>query len=103
VADQIIAGQNTPTSHDANHQPDASDILENKLTQLRSLLSCCYGDEQQWFEAIGERHRGNIMWIASDLAEEAERLFQKAARSCPVRCESGAKDASGTPPKNPLA
>jgi hypothetical protein len=79
MADQIIAGRNTPASLDANHQPDASDILENKLTQLRSLLSCCYGDEGEWFESIGARHRGNIMWIAADLAEEAERMYQRTS------------------------
>lgn len=78
MADQIIAGQTTPESHDANHQPDASDILENKLTQLQSLLSCCYGDEGEWFEAIGPRHRDNIMWIAADLAGDASRLLHRA-------------------------
>jgi len=77
MADQIIAGQTTPTSPDANHQPDASDILENKLTQLRSLLSCCYGEEGEWFEAVGARHRDNIMWIAADLASDAARLLQQ--------------------------
>ena len=79
MADQIIAGRNTPASLDANHQPDASDILENKLTQLRSLLSCCHGDCSEWFDAIGAQHRDNIMWIAGDLAEDAERLFQELA------------------------
>lgn len=77
MADQIIAGRNTPASHDANHQPDASDILENKLTQLQSLLSCCYGDEGEWFEAIGAKHRDNIVWIAADLAGDAKQLLQK--------------------------
>ncbi|MCY1246664.1 hypothetical protein BKP43_57000 [Variovorax boronicumulans] len=78
MADQIIAGQNTPTPHDASRQPDASDILENKLTQLQSLLSCCYGDEGEWFEAIGAGHRDSIMWIAADLARDALRLFHEA-------------------------
>ncbi|MNK72912.1 hypothetical protein D3C87_923990 [compost metagenome] len=82
MADQIIAGQTTPESHDANHQPDASDILENKLTQLRSLLSCCHGDCSEWFDAIGAQHRDNIMWIAADLVDDAERLFQQLA-TCP--------------------
>jgi hypothetical protein len=82
MADRIIAGQHTPVSYDATHQQDASDILENKLTQLQSLLSCCYGDEGEWFDAIGAAHRANIMWIAADLAEDAERLFQQLAR-CP--------------------
>ncbi|MFH0133507.1 hypothetical protein ACGLHS_25085 [Variovorax sp. VaC1] len=82
MADEIIAGQNTPTSVDATSAQDAKDILENKLTQLRSLLHCCYGEEQQLFEAIGARHRGNIMWIASDLAEDAEQLLQQLV-TCP--------------------
>ena len=77
MADRIIAGQNSPTSHDATNQQDASDILENKLTQLRSLLHCCYGEEQELFEAIGARHRGNIMWIGADLVDDITRLTQK--------------------------
>jgi hypothetical protein len=56
---------------------DASDILENKVSQLQSLLSCCYGDGGEWFEVIGARHRDNIMWIASDLANEVARLAQE--------------------------
>jgi hypothetical protein len=79
MADQIIAGQDTPTSDDATNQQDAIDILENKLTQLRSLLSCCYGGEGEWFEAIGVKHRGNVMWIAADLATDAARLFELVA------------------------
>ena len=76
MADQIIAGQNTPTSALATVAQDAKDTLENKLTQLRSLLHCCYGDEQELFEAIGSTHRGNIMWIASDLVDDAAQLLQ---------------------------
>ncbi len=77
MADRIIAGQNTPSSDDTPHGPDASDILENKLTQMQSLLSCCYGDWSEWFEGIGARHRDNIMWIASDLADDIARLAQE--------------------------
>lgn len=77
MADEIIAGQNLPTSHDAIQGPDASDILENKLTQLRSLLSCCYGDWSEWFDGIGEQHRDHLMWLAADLADEISRLAQE--------------------------
>lgn len=80
MADRIIAGQNTPSSDDTSHGPDASDILENKLTQLQSLLSCCYGDWSEWFEGIGERHRDNIMWLASDLADDIARLAQEVLK-----------------------
>jgi hypothetical protein len=77
MADRIIAGQNSPTSDDAIHQQDASGTLENKLTQLQSLLSCCYGDCSEWFDAIGAKHRDNIMWIAADLADDALRLLHE--------------------------
>jgi hypothetical protein len=77
MADRIIAGQNSPTSHDAINEQDASDILENKLTQLQSLLHCCYGDEHELFEAIGARHRGNLMWLGADLADDIGRLTQQ--------------------------
>ena len=66
-----------PTSVDATNQQDAVDILENKLTQLRSLLSCCYGDWSEWFEGIGGQHRDNLMWLASDLAGDIARLAQE--------------------------
>ena len=56
---------------------DASDILENKVSQLQSLLSCCYGDCSERFEGIGEQHRDKIMWIAADLATEVVRLSQE--------------------------
>ncbi|WP_062473297.1 hypothetical protein [Variovorax boronicumulans] len=93
MADQIIAGQTMPDSLRATC-PDAADLLEKKLTQLRSLLSCCYGEEQELFEAIGAKHRGNIMWIAVDLATEAEELSQVllkgiAALDGPSRPEIG--------------
>jgi hypothetical protein len=80
MADRIIAGQNTPASERAILQQDAEDVLENKLSQLQSLLSCCYGDGSEWFDAIGVRHRDNIMWIAADLANEAVRLSQEVLK-----------------------
>jgi len=67
---------------------DASDILESKLSQLQSLLSCCYGDGGEWFEVIGARHRDNIMWIAADLAEDAAGLFEEVMTS---RCNGVAR------------
>jgi hypothetical protein len=77
MADRIIAGQNPTPSNAAPEGPDALDILENKLSQLQSLLSCCYGDWSEWFDGIGEQHRDNIMWIASDLADDVARLAQE--------------------------
>ena len=77
MADRIIAGQNSAPSDETAQGPDALDILENKLSQLQSLLSCCYGDWSEWFDGIGERHRGNLMWLASDLADDVAGLAQE--------------------------
>lgn len=77
MADQIIAGQNTPTFHSANASSDAADLLEKKLSQLQSLLKCCYGDGCDWFDAIGATHRDRVMWIAADLADDAAQLSQE--------------------------
>ena len=90
MADRIIAGQNTPTSDDPTHQQDASGILENKLTQLQSLLSCCHGDWSEWLEGIGERHRDNIMWLASDLADDIARLVQELLKRLNAMDQPGA-------------
>jgi len=59
--------------------PSAADLLENKLEQLNSLLWCCYGAGDGWFEDAGAGHRDNLLWIASDLAREAVALFQESA------------------------
>jgi len=44
---------------------------------MQSLLSCCHGDWSDWFQEIGERHRDNLMWLASDLADDIARLVQE--------------------------
>ena len=89
MADRIIAGQTMPSSDHAIHQQDAADVLENKLSQLQSLLSCCYGDGGEWFEVIGARHRDNIMWIAADLATEVGRLSQEVLQGTdPISSET---------------
>ncbi|MGF6347886.1 hypothetical protein [Variovorax sp. W2I14] len=101
MAKQIIAGRSTPkspsrrngarsnsststTTSGAPPSPptgnDARDLLEEKLTQLNSLLWCAYGDGNGWFEEAGEMHRGNMMWIAADLARAADELLQASVR-----------------------
>jgi hypothetical protein len=59
--------------------PTAADRLENTLERLNSLLWCCHGTGDGWFEEVGEQHRDNLLWIASDLAREAVGLFQESA------------------------
>ena len=59
---------------------EARELLEVKLAQLNSLLWCCYGDGNGWFEEAGEKHRDNMLWIAADLAREAEMLLEVSSR-----------------------
>uniref|UniRef100_UPI000D42A2A1 hypothetical protein n=1 Tax=unclassified Variovorax TaxID=663243 RepID=UPI000D42A2A1 len=78
MAERIMARSMKRASADATtNTPDASDLLENKLEQLNSLLWCLYGAGDGWFEDAGEAHRENLLWIASDLAREAVGLFQE--------------------------
>lgn len=87
MAERIMAGRSTPQSPRrtrgstkptaATPTPDeARELLEIKLAQLNSLLWCCYGDGNGWFEEAGEKHRDHMLWIAADLAREAEMLLQ---------------------------
>jgi len=93
MADQIIAGQDTPTSHGAIASSDAADLLEKKLSQLQSLLKCCYGDGCDWFDAIGAAHRDRVMWIAADLADDAAQLSQELLKQINAADPSGAMSA----------
>ncbi|MBB4220727.1 hypothetical protein [Variovorax guangxiensis] len=94
MAERIMAGRPTPKSSRRRSgsstttkptaptpTPDeARELLEIKLAQLNSLLWCCYGDGNGWFEEAGEKHRDNMLWIASDLAREAEMLLEVSGR-----------------------
>ena len=77
MAERIMARPARPESSDTN-PPSAADLLECKLEQLNSLLWCCYGAGDGWFEDAGAAHRDNLLWIASDLAREAVALFQQS-------------------------
>ncbi|MEI2415491.1 hypothetical protein V8Z80_04835 [Orrella sp. JC864] len=59
---------------DLRHQDQNE--LENKATQLRSLLSICFGVGHQAFDGIGDANREGIMWLAYSLAEDIERIVE---------------------------
>jgi hypothetical protein len=88
MAKRIMAGRSTPESSRCARGSTpvtptgdgAWDLLEIKLAQLNSLLWCCYGDGNGWFEEAGEKHRDHMLWIAADLAREAEMLLQESVR-----------------------
>jgi len=60
----------------AKNRPDYSLELQNKATQLRSLLSICFGLGRQAFDEIGDENRDGIMWLAYSLAEDIERIVE---------------------------
>ena len=66
MAGRIMAGPARPASADATTPttPGPSDLLENKLEQLNSLLWCFYGAGDGWFQ---------------DAAREAVALFQETS------------------------
>lgn len=79
MADRIMSRGPGRKSSNASAQT-ASDVLENKLEQLHTLLWCCYGAGDSWFEDAGEVHRENLMWLASDLVRETRELYQECGR-----------------------
>jgi len=50
--------------------------MDNQLTKLNSLLMCMYGVGADWLEQVGPTHRDNLLWIASDLAQDCARLWE---------------------------
>ena len=92
MAERIMAGRSAPksprrtrgtTKPTAATTPtadEARDLLEIKLAQVNSLLWCCYGDGNGWFDEAGEKHRDHMLWIAADLAREAVMLFEMSGR-----------------------
>lgn len=50
--------------------------LEDKSTQLASLLRLIYGNGFNSFNALLDSDKDNILWIASDLAEKINELVQ---------------------------
>ena len=73
-------GTMNPTATTTPTADEARDLLEIKLAQLNSLLWCCYGDGNGWFEEAGEKHRDHMLWIAADLARDAEMLLEVSVR-----------------------
>jgi hypothetical protein len=84
-----MAGRPTPTprgnSTTPPDGPSAADLLENRLTQLKSLLACCYGDSIDWFGDVGPKHLDNVIWLIADLVDEAGELHQRCERERAVR------------------
>jgi hypothetical protein len=60
----------------AGDPPDHWTTLEEKSTQLHSLLCYCHGNGDPEQEDAGPVHRDNVFWLASELAKEVMDLIQ---------------------------
>jgi hypothetical protein len=73
-----------PAAPSAALHPDpelsASDLIENNLEQLHSLLCCCHGDDGLVLQGASPEHLNNVLWLAATLARQTQALFQKVAK-----------------------
>jgi hypothetical protein len=82
MADRIMAPPpgSGSGSGPTDPQPSAADLLENKLDQLHSLLTACYGDDGFLAQGAPFKDFDNLIWLAADLVSEAQALNQLIAR-----------------------
>jgi hypothetical protein len=78
MATPNIARPSTPVPP-AGNPPDPWTALEEKSTQLHSLLCYCHGNGAPDQEDAGPVHRDNVFWLASELAKEVMDLIQVCA------------------------
>jgi hypothetical protein len=75
MATETIARACAPSPHTGT-TPDPATLLEEKSTQLYSLLCYCHGNGPPQQEDAGPVHRGNVFWLASVLAKDVMDLIQ---------------------------
>jgi len=75
MATETIARACAPSPH-GEAAPDPATLLEEKSTQLYSLLCYCHGNGPPQQEDAGPVHRGNVFWLASVLAKDVMDLIQ---------------------------
>jgi hypothetical protein len=88
MARRTIARPPTPVLPDAptlTDGPSASDLLENKLAQLKSLLWCCHGEGIDWSGGPAPGHLENVIWIAAEMVDAAVELHQQCASAYLLR------------------
>ncbi len=83
MATSNIARPSTPKPSTAAAPAAPADpwtLLEEKSTQLHSLLCYCHGQGAPGQEDAGPAHRDNVFWLASELAREVTDLVQRCAQ-----------------------
>ena len=78
MATPNIARPSTPVPP-GGAAPDTWTALEEKSTQLHSLLCYCHGNGTPGGEDAGPVHRDNVFWLASELAKQVVDLIQVCA------------------------
>lgn len=78
MATPNIARPSTPVPP-GGAAPDPWTALEEKSTQLHSLLCYCHGNGTPGGEDAGPVHRDNVFWLASELAKQVVDLIQVCA------------------------
>lgn len=66
--------------HIRNQAIDLRNDIDRRLTQLNALLMSCYGGGQENFSDMSPHGRDHLMWLASDLAIEAQQKFDLLCR-----------------------
>ena len=59
----------------ARERIDLINDIDRRLAQLTALLQSIYGGGFESFNGMNERLQDNILWLASDLAEEIKNDF----------------------------
>ena len=68
----------TRTSPGQSHpQLDRKDRLDAKTAQLNALLAAISGEGFTAFNNLADANKQNLLWLASDLAEEISRAEVK--------------------------
>ncbi|SFQ74054.1 hypothetical protein SAMN05216567_13420 [Variovorax sp. OK605] len=81
MANKTIARRRARASSRDGNTQDPTDLLENKLTQLRSMTWLCYGGVVDWFDGKAREHLDTVLWVLADMAEDAEELFQLSEKA----------------------
>ena len=69
--------KSTQSATPSRARADVINQIDRRLTQLNALLSGCYGFGQAWLDEMGPESRDHIMWLAADLAKEAQIEFDQ--------------------------
>jgi hypothetical protein len=80
MADPIMSPAPPPAPPRPDPEISTSDLIENNLEQLHSLLCCCHEDDGLVLQGASPEHLDNLLWLAASVVRQTQALFQKVAR-----------------------